>query len=107
MPRSTRNFWVDVDIDGRQTRIEGGPRSANGGFSETVYMRGEGGTVETAVRITGEAFNDGELRLYVTPGESPHRSTSGSSCGDWPESMTIEPYKMDGGGFGFRIVSKR
>ena len=102
MPRSTRNFWVDLDVDGRASRVETGPRSATGGFTETIYMRGEGGTVETAVRIAGEAFSDGELRLYVTPGESAYRGGE-----PWPESMTIEPYKLDGGGFGFRIVSKR
>lgn len=107
MPRSTRNFWVDTDIDGRESSLSGGPRSATGGFSQVVYMRGEGGTVETALRITGEAFANGELRLYVTPGESSHRSASGSCTGDWPESMTIEPYALDGGGYGFRIVSKR
>jgi len=104
VPRSTRNFWIDTDIDGRESSLSGGPRSAAGGFRQTVYMRGEGGSVQTAVRLTGEAFSDGELRLYVTPGESQSR---GNGCGDWPESMTIEPYKLDGGGFGFRIVSKR
>lgn len=107
MPRSVRNFWIDADIEGRSSSLEGGPRSAGGGFRQTVYMRGEGGTVETALRITGEAFSDGELRLYVTPGESSHRSTSGSGTDDWPESMKIEPYELDGGGFGFRIISKR
>lgn len=100
MPRNTRNFWIDADIDGRGSSVEGGPRNSQGGFQETVYMRGEGGTVETAVRITGEAFSDGELRLYVTPGAG--------RCGEpWPESMKIEPYELDGAGFGFRITSKR
>lgn len=100
MPKNVRNFWLDFDIDGR-TSLEGGPRSAGGGFSGTVYMRGEGG-VQTAVRLTGEAFSDGELRLYVTPG-----IPQGRGYDEWPESMTIEPYELDGGGFGFRIVSKR
>jgi hypothetical protein len=102
MPRNTRNFWLDFDIDGRNSAVEGGPVSKDGGFKGTVYMRSEGGGIETAVRITGEAFSDGELRLYVTPGESPYREVQ-----PWPESMTIEPYKLDGGGFGFRITSKR
>lgn len=101
MPKNTRNFWVEMDIDGRETTLEGGPRSAGGGINGTIYMRGEGGSVQTAVRITGEAFSDGELRLYVTPG-----IPEGRGYDEWPESMTIEPYKLDGGGFGFRITSK-
>jgi hypothetical protein len=104
MPKNTRNFWVELDVDGQAASIKTGPRNAAGGFKETVYVRGEGGTVETAVRITGEAFSDGELRLYVTPGES---QSWGTGMSDWPESMKIEPYELDGGGFGFRITSKR
>jgi hypothetical protein len=102
MPRNTRNFWVDFDIDGRQTSLEGGPVSKTGGLNGTVYVRGPGGSVQTAVRITGEAFSDGELRLYVTPG-----TPRWSDCNAWPEGMKIEPYELDGGGFGFRIVSHR
>jgi hypothetical protein len=100
------NFQVETTVDGSKTATSSGPRNAAGGFRTTVYMRGEGGSVETAVRITGEASADGGLRLYVTPGDPPHL-VSGSPFEAWPESMTIEPYKLDGGGFGFRITGKR
>jgi hypothetical protein len=103
---TVHNFQIETDIDGRTTALSGGPRSAAGGFRTTVYMRGEGGTVETAVRITGEASADGELRLYVTPGD-PAYLVSGSPFEAWPESMMIEKYELDGGGFGFRITGKR
>jgi hypothetical protein len=104
---SVHNFHVYFDIDGRNTPLTGGPRSREGGFNGEISVRGEGGTIETAVRIRGEALADGELRLYVTPGEAAYMTKDGSAFGDWPESMKIEPYKLDGGGFGFRIVSKR
>lgn len=100
------NFQVETEIDGRKTVMSGGPASATGGFATTVHMRGEGGSVETALRITGEAGKDGELRLYVCPGDPPC-VVSGSPFEAWPESMKIEPYPLDGGGFGFRITSKR
>lgn len=45
-----RNFWIDADIDGRQTMLSGGPRSKNGGMDITIYQRDEG-SIETAVRI--------------------------------------------------------
>ena len=39
---ATRNFWIDVDIDGRRTRLQGGPISKEGGFTLTVRMRDNG-----------------------------------------------------------------
>jgi hypothetical protein len=100
------NFQIETDIDGRTSALSAGPRSATGGFRTTVYMRGEGGTVETAVRITGEALASGELNLFVTPGD-PAYLVSGSPFEAWPESMTIAPYTLDGGGFGFRVTGKK
>lgn len=34
---SVRNFWIDADIDGRQTMLGGGPRSSDGGMDVTIY----------------------------------------------------------------------
>lgn len=104
--KSTRNFWVETAVDGRSTPVQGGPAAADGGFRQVIYLRGENGTVETAVRVTGEARADGTLTLYVTPGD-PGYLTDGSPFEAWPESMTIEPYALDGGGFGFKITSRR
>lgn len=66
MPRNVRNFWLEGRIDGRASEITGGPVSAGGGFTLTVYQR-DGGRVTTAARITGWATPDGTLRLDVEP----------------------------------------
>ena len=47
---AVRNFWVEADIDGRQTMLSGGPRSKDGGMDVTVYQRDEG-QIKTAVEI--------------------------------------------------------
>lgn len=81
-----RNFWIDGTVDGRATGVEGGPRSKDGGFSMTVYIRDEGG-IETGVRMSGRVGRDGELVLNVSPG------------------TTGEVTAHDGGGF--TMVTKR
>lgn len=61
---AVRNFWIDADIDGRQTMLSGGPRSKDGGMGVTVYQRNEG-CIERAVTVScWEA--DGELITSVT-----------------------------------------
>ena len=59
---AVRNFWVELDIDGRMTQIVGGPRSRNGGFNLIVYMRNDGGIIQ-AVTLRGYVHASGELRL--------------------------------------------
>ncbi len=49
---ATRNFWVECNIDGRATKLEGGPRSKDGGFNLTIYQRDEG-AIKEAITITG------------------------------------------------------
>lgn len=65
MPRNASNFWIELDVDGRKNVVATGPRSKDGGFSMTIYMRGEGG-VEIAARIYGSA-RGGSLNLSVFP----------------------------------------
>jgi hypothetical protein len=36
---AVRNFWIDADIDGRQTMLSGGPKSRNGGMTVNIYQR--------------------------------------------------------------------
>ena len=66
---SVRNFWIDGQMDGRATNVEGGPRGKDGGFSMTVYVRDEGG-IETGVRMSGRVNSDGQLVLDVAPGHA-------------------------------------
>lgn len=42
MPRIVRNFWADLDVDGRDSRIGTGPRSACGGLDLRLKQRDEG-----------------------------------------------------------------
>jgi hypothetical protein len=65
MPRNVRNFWVELDVDGR-SRVATGPRSKDGGFELNIKMRDEG-SVKEAVRIVGNALEDGSLELHILP----------------------------------------
>lgn len=58
-PRNVRNFWIELDVDGRKERIATGPRSADGGFMLTIKMR-EKGTVKEALVIEGVVRADGK-----------------------------------------------
>lgn len=71
-----RNFWIKARIDGRQTELEGGPRSREGEFSQTIYIRDEGSIV-TGVNISGRVDREGKLRLEVYPGAGRHIEQDG------------------------------
>lgn len=43
-----RNFWVEVEIDGRTTKLTGGPQSKNGKMTVRVYQRNRGESVRSA-----------------------------------------------------------
>ena len=46
-----RNFWIEVEVDGRKTVLSGGPRSRDGGMKVTIWQR-ELGLKTKAVEIT-------------------------------------------------------
>ncbi len=52
---TVRNFYVKASIDGRKTKLEGGPRLKDGGMVIKVLMRDEGEVV-TALTIRCEAI---------------------------------------------------
>lgn len=58
-----RNFYIQSDIDGRETPLQGGPRSKDGGMCTTLYQRSDGEIVE-AVKIKCLEC-DGELITQV------------------------------------------
>ena len=65
---AVRNFWIDADIDGRQTVLSGGPRAKNGGMTVVVKQRNEGAIVN-AVRL--ECYEkDGYLNTLVYVGSN-------------------------------------
>lgn len=61
---AVRNFYLSANIDGRQTKLAGGPRSRDGGLDATIYVRDRGDIVP-AVTIECFAYDDGRLRVNV------------------------------------------
>ena len=56
-PRNVRNFWVDVDVDGKQNSVATGPRSADGGMDANFKIR-EAGTVTDSIDVLCRANGD-------------------------------------------------
>jgi hypothetical protein len=54
---AVRNFWIDADIEGRQTILSGGPRAKDGGMEVTLYQRNDG-SIEKVLRIVCRACGD-------------------------------------------------
>lgn len=61
---AVRNFWVDGYIDGRETRLGGGPRSKDGGMRVELFQRENGG-ITTALKVECTAERDGTLVTTV------------------------------------------
>lgn len=63
MPRNVRNFWLELNVDGR-SRVETGPRSKDGGFEFTILMR-DGGDITRPMSVRGYVDRDGKLQLVA------------------------------------------
>lgn len=63
MPRTVRNFWLEINVDGRKSRVTTGPRNRTGGFDCTIYMRCDG-EVTRALELRGRE-SGGVLTLTV------------------------------------------
>ena len=48
---AVRNFYVEADIDGRQTTLGGGPKAKDGGMTVLIHQRSDGDVVYHAVKI--------------------------------------------------------
>jgi hypothetical protein len=69
MPKTVRNFWLNLDVDGRASSTGTGPAGHTGGFVLTVLLREDGGISERRLRVRGysngstvylEAYAEGE-----------------------------------------------
>lgn len=60
-PRNVRNFWLELTVDGRTSRIETGPQAKDGGFSLVILQR-DNGNILRAMEVDGFAQSDGKLR---------------------------------------------
>lgn len=57
---AVRNFYVEANIDGRKTRLGGGPRCKDGEMSLCITQRNTGG-IDTALRINCYVNSEGNL----------------------------------------------
>lgn len=63
-PRTVRNYWIEVEIDGYKNTIKGGTRNKDGGLEVTLYQR-DGGNISTAVTISSYVNKYGVLVTEV------------------------------------------
>lgn len=64
MPRNVRNFWIEAEVDGRNSTIGAGPQGKDGGINVRVLIRRDGG-VSMAATLRGRALPDGTLELMI------------------------------------------
>lgn len=74
MPRTVRNFWLTLMIDGRRSIVRCGPTGRNGGFSLRIQVRENGDVSARDVVIEGNADDD---RLTIVA-KSPETYNSGA-----------------------------
>jgi hypothetical protein len=73
---AVRNFYLNASIDGRKTRLTGGPSRKDGGFDLTITQR-HAGEVREACTILARAAAEGK--------------DAGGSLGYQPLTLTIRP----------------
>jgi hypothetical protein len=61
MPRNVRNFWLELTVDGKKTRVATGPVRKDGGFDLVIKQRHKGQVMEVG-EIYGRAEAN-KLRL--------------------------------------------
>ena len=65
MPRNVRNFWIELEVDGRRTKVACGPAARDGGFTLTISMRNRGNVVRDVLEVRGLADDSGKLRILA------------------------------------------
>ncbi len=74
MPRNVRNFWVELEVDGKKTKIATGPVAKDGGFHLRVLIREGGSIANGSLQLSG-LVKDGELSVTGFGGELLHFTT--------------------------------
>lgn len=69
MPRNVRNFWIELEVDGKKSRIATGPVRKDGGFRMTIKQRSSGRIIR-AVDLCGRIDSNGLLRLGIVGPDS-------------------------------------
>ena len=65
-----RNFWIDINVDGRLP-IGAGPKRKDGGFTEEIYIR-DSGESKKAVSICGSINIYGIIKLSIDTVNGEH-----------------------------------
>jgi hypothetical protein len=55
-----RDFWIEIEVDGRKTKVACGPKGKHGGFSMKIYQRNNGVVgepTEIKGRVIGEQLS--------------------------------------------------
>jgi hypothetical protein len=65
-PRNVRNFWFEADVDGRASRVSGGPVAKDGGMDLTLFVR-EHKEVSRAISIRCFEKNGTLTMLVIAP----------------------------------------
>jgi hypothetical protein len=60
--QNVRNFWVELDVDGKAGRVATGPMRKGGGFQLVIRQRDHGKSM-VALRLDGFVGDDGQLHL--------------------------------------------
>ena len=63
---AVRNFWIEVTVDGRKTKIATGPRSKDGGMEITIKQRNNG-SIDHALTVRC-TVDDQNLRTKASSG---------------------------------------
>lgn len=71
-----RNFWVETQIDGRKTKLTGGPKNKTGGLRTKVYVRDRGQSVLACKIVCTECEGDLLVMLYNKDGQLIHSNTT-------------------------------
>lgn len=64
-PRHVRPFWIDVQIDGREKNVAGGPKSLAGGLVARLSVRSKEGRVITPIIVVGSNDPDTKERTVI------------------------------------------
>lgn len=74
MPKQVRNFWLELQVDGRETKIATGPKPADGDFSIVIRIRENGEVSDKTVHIYGDVDCDDHLRLWAVSSYMPQEN---------------------------------
>ena len=74
-PRNVRNFWLEVEVDGRKEKIACGPVNKQGGLTLTLKQRNKGKIDEV---MTIDCFaevddSQGAISLYTVAHDDANR----------------------------------